>query len=335
MFIEYCLKWKEVLLREDDEFRQAKYAAQSSNTWFTSQNINQSIEEICNKYLDEEKLRKWLAMYPETLHPCEGVLGIVAAGNIPLVSFHDVLCAMACNQKVYFKPSSKDLYLTKYVYEAFLKLSVEFRDKIELVERLPNVDKCIITGSSVAKSHFEKYFKAKPLLVRSHRNSIALLNDSVSESELEMLSHDVFRYFGMGCRNVCKIYLPKLYPVEKIISVFDRMYPDLRANALYNSNYEYRHAVYLVNKQPVLQSGNAIWVESKQLAAPVAVIHYEFYDSINSIIPELEIFKEKIQCIVSNFEISDFSTIPFGASQCPELWDYQDNLDTMKFILQK
>ncbi len=332
-FIQICQEWKETLLRNDEAFQEAKLKAQASNSWFTSEFIECSIHQICNSFLDPAKMESWLKLYPDSFSAGERKVGMVSAGNIPLVSFHDVLCALASNQKIYFKPSAKDLYLTKYVFDTSIHFTDYLKGRVEFVDRLPDVDACIITGSTSSTSYLKKYFAGRRIVVRGHRNSIAILNSDTTEHDLEALAKDVFMYFGLGCRNVCKIYIPRSFDVTRLLDVFDRLYGYLKDHGAYHSNYEYRLAVCLVNRQSFLQGESIIMIESPQLPAPVAVLNYEFYDSFEDLFPKLEFIENNIQCIVTNQIIPGLQTIPFGSTQNPELTSYQDHVDTMKFLL--
>jgi hypothetical protein len=295
------------------------------NNWFTPSNSNRSLQSICNEFLNEEKLQLFAQHYAYKQY--SGQLAIILAGNIPLVGFHDILCGYLCGAKMQIKLSTKDDVLTKYL---LLQLKeIDPKSTIEITEKIDKIDKVIATGSSNTNRYFDYYFNKYPHLLRSNRTSVAVLDGNETEEELDLLMDDIFLYFGLGCRNVSKIFIPRDYPLNKIFEHAER-YSEHFNHQKYMNNYEYNRTVYLLNKIPHLCNDFFILKEDKSIFSPISVVYYEYYDNLDALSALLEANQEYIQCVVSNvFEES----IPFGKAQTPSLFDYADGVDTMKFIL--
>ncbi|HUX95242.1 MAG TPA: acyl-CoA reductase [Bacteroidales bacterium] len=302
---------------------------QYKNAWFTPTNVTSAIEALANE-LTPENLSRWTEMYPGlTRESPPHTVGIIMAGNIPLVGFHDFLCVLITGNRLLAKTSSKDSELIVYIAELLYSINTGFNDMIRFTDgTLSGFDAVIATGSNNSSRYFEYYFSRYPNIIRKNRNSIAILKGDESEKDIQELGNDVFSYFGLGCRNVSKIFIPDNYNLNKLLKQWGK-FSGVIQNNKYANNYDYNKAVYLVNKYKFFDSGHLLLKEEKGLSSPVSVLYYEYYNSYNSIMQHIEEMKDKIQCIVGS------GNIPFGESQQPKLWDYADGTDTIDFLLKK
>jgi hypothetical protein len=303
--------------------------SQSHNNWFTPENIHFSISSWSDA-LTENNLNQWLSAYNFIEKEPKNV-GLILAGNIPLVGFHDFLSVLISGNNVLVKTSSKDDYLIKFLAKYLISLDNRFNEKITFVEdKLENYDAVIATGSNNTARYFEYYFKDKPSIIRKSRNSIAVLTGNETPKEMTLLSEDVFRYFGLGCRNVSKIFVPKNYNFD---AFFNGMYAqkDVIYYEKYANNYDYNKAVFLMSNFQLLDNEFLTIKEDISHASPISSVFYEFYEDINEIKIRLQQDAEMIQCVVSNGSIEN--SIYFGNTQKPNLWDYADNVDTMQFLI--
>jgi hypothetical protein len=298
------------------------------NGWFTQENVLFSLEEW-SKALNEENLNKWLKPYNFSNKHSKTV-GIVMAGNIPLVGFHDFISVLISGRKVLIKQSSNDQKLLPILAEYLMAIDPQYKELIEFTEgRFGHFDAVIATGSNNTARYFEYYFSKRPSIIRKNRNSIAVLTGEETQAELNALGDDVFRYFGLGCRNVSKLFIPENYDLD---SFFKAIFPwaELMNNAKYANNYDYNKAVYLMSEFKLRDNGFLILKEEKSFGSPIGTLFYETYSDLASLKVKLEENKENLQCIVSKglFE----NEIVFGQTQHPQLWDYADNIDTLRFL---
>lgn len=297
------------------------------NGWFTKENVLFSLEEW-SKALSEENLEKWLKGYE--FQGEEKTIGLVMAGNVPLVGFHDFISVLISGHKVLIKLSSNDKKLLPILSDYLIAIDPDFSDKIEFTDgRMNDFDAIIATGSNNTARYFEYYFRNKPSIIRKNRNSIAVLTGKETQEELKLLGEDIFRYFGLGCRNVSKIYVPLEYNFD---TFFNAMLPwaHLMNHAKYANNYDYNKAVYLMSNFKLLDNGFLILKEDSGFGSPIATLFYESYANKDSLIKTLEADRENLQCVVSQDLIE--SEVSFGQTQHPQLWDYADNVDTLAFL---
>ena len=311
--------------RQDIPFAETR----RQNAWFTKDNIERSLSAISQEFLQQDKLSSWLSNY-EMKSDSSNVIGVVCAGNLPLVSFHDIMSVLISGHHARIKLSSKDSVLVKWVLNELVKIEPEFKNFFSVVERLKNFDAVIATGSNNSARYFEYYFKSVPHIIRKNRTSVAILDGNESKEDLIHLGHDVFDYFGLGCRNVSKIYLPKSYKLEK----FKDHWADFKHimdHNTYRNNLDYYRTVYLMTNVPMVDIDFVNMVEKKdELHAPIACLYYEFYEDIQEVENFLIEHAEQLQCISSNTKISD--SISLGQSQWPGLIDYADGMDVMAFL---
>lgn len=309
----------------EDEFQTLTLDTKNENPWFTEENLRMSFKGLI-KLLDKKELTQWVNKYSFDI--LSKKIAIVMAGNVPMVGFHDLLCVLICGHTVLIKASSKDSVLIKFLVNKLSQLEPRFKDKIEFGEQLKGFDAIIATGSDNASRYFEYYFSKYPHIIRKNRTSIAILNGTESEAELRELGTDVFSYFGLGCRNVSKLFLPEGFRIENVIKTWEPFH-DIIHHHKYCNNYDYQKSILLVTQTPFLDNGFVMFQEHTNLVSPIAVVYYEYYKDRTSLDDKLDLVKEKIQCIV---EQHPGPNIKFGQAQFPSLGDYADQIDTMRFL---
>ncbi|KAF2508486.1 acyl-CoA reductase [Flavobacterium zhairuonense] len=313
-----------------DDFENLIHLSQSHNGWYTPEQVYFAINSWAEA-LTEENITKWISKYHFDANPKEKTVALILAGNIPLVGFHDFLSVLITGNKALIKTSSNDQHLLPFLAKYLITVDENLKDKITFVEgKLENFDAVIATGSNNTARYFEYYFKDKPSIIRKNRNSVAILNGKESKEDLEALGEDIFRYFGLGCRNVSKLFVPKGYVFDGFFEAMFK-YQDVIHYEKYANNYDYNKAVFLMSNFKLLDNGFLTIKEDSSYASPISSVFYEFYENIEDLQSRLKADSEQIQCIVSNnlFE----NSIIFGQTQKPQLWDYADNVDTITFLL--
>ena len=303
------------------------------NGWFTEDNVRNAISAIVGS-LKPEFLNNWLFAYPEISfnNKTPKNIAVIMAGNIPMVGFHDMLCVLMSGNKFIGKLSSDDKLLMPFIAKILISIEPEFSKSIEFTEgRIKNMDAVIATGSNNSARYFECYFGKYPHIIRKNRNSVAVLTGAENASGLKLLGKDIFQYFGLGCRNVSKLFVPKGYDFKLFYeSIFD--YQNVINNNKYGNNYDYNRTVYLMSNQPSLLDNNFLLLkEDESYSSPIGVLFYEFYNDKLTLNKKLKTDKEQIQCIVSN-DLEIKNAVSFGEAQCPKLTDYADGIDTMRFL---
>ncbi len=313
-----------------EDLRNAVERAGLRNGWFTRENLGHALA-AWGKQLTEDKLRAWISRYNISDNPPR-TIAIIMAGNIPMVGFHDLLSVLISGNRALVKLASGDSELLPALckqlvrYEPLLEGSVIFADGV-----LKGYDAVIATGSDNTARYFEYYFGKKPHIIRKNRNSAAVLTGDETSEELHALGEDIFRYFGLGCRSVSKLFVPENYSFE---ALFDALkgYEYFKEHHKYHNNYDYNKAVYLMSEFPFLDNGFFILKEDAQYASPIGTVYYETYSSQKELNKKIQSDMEKIQCVVGRgFSEADVS---FGQTQHPSLWDYADSVDTVEFLLK-
>lgn len=311
-------------LAEDDALMEM---AKAENPWFTKEHILKAARAVVDEYCAKSKVQSWISDYSVSEKESDKVVGLVLAGNIPLVGIHDVICVYLAGHKAQVKLSSKDRILMK----AFIKkLSTD--DRIACVDRLTDMDAVIATGSNNTSRYFHQYFEQYPHIIRGSRNSVAVLDGSEDQEDIVAIGHDVFDHFGMGCRSVSKIFVPRGYDVTILLELWHEHFKEAVLHNKYKNNFDYYMATLLLGKEKFLNSGSLIIVEHPSIASRIATLHYEYYDDINSVTNRLQQDNEAIQCIVSRHELTDLETVLPGQAQQPSMGDYADGVDTMNFL---
>ena len=312
-----------------DAFVDLIHLSQSHNGWYTPEQVYFSIQSWAEA-LTDANLTEWLSNYDLEKNKTKNV-ALILAGNIPLVGFHDFLSVLITGNNVLVKTSSNDQHLLPFLAKYIIAVEPEFASKITFVEgKLENFDAVIATGSNNTARYFEYYFKDKPSIIRKSRNSVAVLTGNETKEQLAALGEDIFRYFGLGCRNVSKLFVPKDYSfVAFFEAIFE--YQDVIHYEKYANNYDYNKAVFLMSNFKLLDNGFLTLKEDKSHASPISSVFYENYETIAELEKRLEAESEQIQCIVSDNLIEN--SIEFGKTQKPALWNYADNIDTISFLL--
>ena len=311
-----------------DAFADLILLSQSHNGWFTPEQVHHSIASW-TEALTEENLNKWLANY-EVKENSNKNIGIILAGNIPLVGFHDFLSVLITGNNVLVKTSSNDQHLIKFLAKYLISIDNRLQNKITFVEgKLEGFDAVIATGSNNTSRYFDYYFKNVPSIIRKNRNSVAILTGNETKEDLEDLGEDIFRYFGLGCRNVSKLFVPKNYDFKAFFEAIFK-YKDVIFYEKYANNYDYNKAVFLMSLYKLLDNEFLTLKEDESYSSPISSVFYEFYEDLEALKLRLKADEEQIQCIVSNHLVED--SITFGQTQKPNLWDYADNTDTISFL---
>ena len=310
------------MAKNELEWMDAQDRAAGANAWFTPEHISLAAENIVDQFLQKDKLQQWLAGY--TLPTKPKTVGIVMAGNIPLVGFHDFLCGFISGHHLMIKLSSKDEVLFKFLLGMLIEWEPAIASQVTISERLNNCDAYIATGSNNTARYFEQYFGKYPHIIRRNRTSVAVLDGAETDEELALLADDVYLYYGLGCRNVTQVCVPRDYDFARLLNVFDKHnnYADLNK---YKNNYDYHLAIYLLNRVPYMSNESLLMVENDLPFSAVSVLHYKYYDNKQELLKQLQASPD-IQAIIGN------GLIPFGDSQKPALGEYADGVDTMAFL---
>lgn len=312
---------------EEDLFRRAG----NKNNWFTSQSCEFAFEGL-GFMLQEDKLKNWLSAYSLENNSDSKDVGVLMAGNIPAVGFHDMMTVLLSGHKLSAKLSSADEVLMKWLIGQLIQIEPGFEKLIETPEMLKGKDAYIATGSDNSARYFNYYFGKYPSVIRQNRTSVAVLDGSEDESTLKKLGEDIFTYFGLGCRNVSKIYIKSEEELTRLLDALNSFSEQVSLHKFHN-NYEYNKSIYLVNSEKHLDNGFLILKESQELVSPIAVVYYELYTSQEELKEKLNSIDSKIQCIVADPKKWE-GAIPFGKAQSPEPWDYADGVDTLEFLSQ-
>lgn len=323
------------MLKPDNELVEVIQKASYRNAWFTIENITEALISW-GKVLTEELLYQWLEPYYNkynTENYRTKKVGLILAGNIPLVGLHDILCVLLSHHHALIKLSSQDNILIPYLLDRLKTIEPTYADLYTFTEKLSAFDAIIATGSNNSARYFNYYFNNYPHIIRKNRNSIAVLNGKETDDDLLALGKDLFMHFGLGCRNVSKLAVPEKYDFNHLLKILTP-FQKVTSHHKYMNNYDYYKSIYLVNKEPHLDTGFLLLKEDPSLASPLSVIYYEYYKDITSLEEELNTQQEKIQCVVSKSTLNTRSQIvDFGKTQEPALWDYADQIDTMNFLL--
>jgi len=299
-----------------------------NNPWFTPVEVK-NCWSAWAEVLQTESLQKWLKDYPTTKQPKK--VGLILAGNIPLVGMHDLLSVLASGHHAVIKPASDDSLLVQQLLDFLFEIEPELRSKVTLVERMHGIDALIATGSNNSSRYFEHYFKHIPHVIRKNRNSVAILTGQETALDLQRLAEDIFSYYGLGCRSVSKLYVPENYVFDSLFEQTEEFRSRMNGNNRYANNLDYNLALLLVNREAHLTNHLLIVRESVALGSPISVVFYEKYSDKSALIKQLQAQKDQLQCIVG-VDLTALEAIPFGQSQKPFLWDYADGVNTLDFL---
>jgi hypothetical protein len=316
------------------KFWETLNSANIHNPWFTPDNCNNAIRSIAEQWLSNSKLTSWINRYPEI--NSEGnfrpkSIGVVMAGNIPFVGFHDMLSVLITGNKLIGKISSKDGGLMQALADLLNAIEPSFGGYIKLTDgKIENFDAIIATGGDNSSRYFEYYFGKYPHIIRKNRHSIGILTGNETKEDLDGLASDIFDYFGLGCRNVSKLLVPIDYKFNELIKSLEK-HKDLINHNKYANNYEYHRALYLMNSIEHFDLGFALLKADENLGSPVGVIYYQQYENINKALNYIENNSSTIQCVVTSNDLFSHN-IGFGNTQNPQLKDYADGIDTIDFL---
>ncbi len=323
--IELLQSLQKYLLTDDDEWQHIKTKASQHNGWFTAEFIDLAVKNICAEFLQKEKLEQWAKHYHLDDNVGGKNIGIVMAGNIPLVGFHDLLCVFISGHKQTIKLSSKDDILLKHLVDKMIEWEPELATYIQFADLLKGCDAYIATGSNNSARYFELYFSKYPNIIRRNRTAVAILDGKETAEELDLLSDDVHQYFGLGCRNVTKLFVPRAYDFVPLLRAFDK-YKYFEDHHKFKNNYDYQLSIALLNNIFYMTNGSALLLENDAFFTAISQLNYGFYDDEKKLLETLA-GSDDIQCICGH------SGIPFGQAQKPSLMDYADGVDTMQFLL--
>lgn len=314
------------ILSNDEQWQRAKERAYRENPWFIPAFIDLASNNIATHFLEKEVLTKLAASYSipsENAAPKK--VGIVMAGNIPLVGFHDLLCVFIAGHHALVKLSFKDSVLIRHMSEKMVQWQPEVAGLINHSDMLKDCDAYIATGSNNSAGYFDYYFRKYPHIIRRNRTSVAVLTGEESKEQLELLADDVYLYFGLGCRNVTKIFVPVEYDFVPLLRAFDK-YNWLAENNKYKNNYDYNLALLILNKKFYMSNESILLSEDPSPFSPVSQLNYEYYEDRDKLLGELST-DDRLQCVVSR------RSVEFGSAQVPGITDYADGVDTLKFLL--
>lgn len=327
---DFCENHNKLDDEKHHEFHETVIRAEQQNSWFTQENILFALEQWAI-LLNENDLTNWLSNYTFNAAKEMRTVGLIMAGNIPLVGFHDFLCVLLSGNKVMAKLSSNDMVLLPFLSKYLINQDSSLKNQIQFIEgRFEDFDAVIATGSNNTSRYFEHYFGKKPNIIRKNRNSVAVLTGNESKEQLKALGGDIFRYYGLGCRNVSKIYVPKDYDFDHF---FKGIFPfkDIIHQNKYANNYDYNKAVYLMSEFKILDNGFLILKEDDSFSSPIASLFYSHYEDQTVLKQKLQEQNDDIQCVVANGIINNETV--FGETQNPKLNDYADGVDTIAFLL--
>jgi hypothetical protein len=323
--IELLQKLKNYLEDNDSEWQEVKANATAHNGWFIPGFIDLAVQNICTAFLDAGKLTTWANHYHLDDNINGKNIGLVMAGNMPLVGFHDFLCVFVSGHTQTIKLSGKDDVLLKHLVQKLYSWDISVQNYISFAEMLRGCDAYIATGSNNSARYFEQYFAKYPSIIRRNRTSAAILNGKETEEELDKLSDDIHLFFGLGCRNVTKIFVPAAYDFVPLLKAFDK-YKYFADHHKYKNNYDYQLSIALMNNIYYMTNESTLLIESEEIFSAISQLNYSFYDNAEKVTALLKDNLD-VQCIVGQ------QHIPFGQAQQPGLFDYADGVDTMQFLL--
>ncbi|QIP14045.1 acyl-CoA reductase [Spirosoma aureum] len=322
-------------LPELEEIAQRAYY---KNNWFTPANTLNALRAIADEFLTADQLNAWVHTYPPEPNAVSRRVGVVMAGNIPAVGFHDLLCVLLSGHDLLAKLSTQDFVLIHYLIQKIKEINPDFAGHIEEAERLNTADAYIATGSNNTARYFEYYFAKKPSIIRKNRTSVGLLMGEESDDEFMKLGHDISDYYGLGCRNVSTILVPDGYDFTPLLRTLEPQVQVYLNNHKYQNNYDYNKSIYLINAVPHLDNGYLLLTENDNLVSPISVLYYQTYRTLDDATNWLNERADRIQVVASaqNWFSGHvgLATVAFGQTQRPGLSDYADGIDTMAFLAQ-
>ncbi|MBK7441379.1 MAG: acyl-CoA reductase [Bacteroidetes bacterium] len=311
----------------DAELLAVLHRTEIHNPWFTPAETQRMLNSISENMLNEADLMLWASAYPKPAS--QKTIGLVLAGNVPFVGMHDLICVLVSGHFAQVKLSSKDMFFFPWLKKELVKLDPVFESQIQFVEKLENFDAVIATGSNNSSRYFEYYFGKYPHIIRKNRTSIAILTGDESDEELYNLGKDVFYYYGLGCRNVGKVFIPENYDKQNLFRLWED-YRYVTENTKYSNNYDYNRALLMLNSTDYLTNDFYMLLDNEQLFSPLSLLYCETYYTKENLAQKIEQISADLQCVVASAP----GNTPFGKTQFPGLSDYADHIDTMAFLAE-
>ena len=330
--INALVELSKVLNKNNEELVANVLQSKLHNQWFTEENSWKSIEAIRTQFLDESILNNWVSKYQINEGSEIKKVGLVLAGNIPLVGWHDIMCCFVAGHKTLIKLSDKDKFLTPYFIKQLAAIDSRTANYFETIERLKDFDAVIATGSNNTSKYFEQYFGKYPNIIRANRNAIAVLTGNETDEEIENLGADIFEYFGLGCRNVSMCLVPSNLNWERYLNIWHEGYKLYAQHNKYKNNFDHNVSLFILNKTKYMISGSLIVKEDPSIASRISSMHYQHYETLDQVTSYIQENENLIQCVVSADDIKGVDTYRFGQAQQPKIDDYADGVDTMKFL---
>ena len=331
LFLHSLSSLKDYLKSGDAGLGSALEEAQIKNPWFIPEFSRLALDAIAEEFLDEARCSLWLEKYPEK-NSLNKKVAIIMAGNVPLVGFHDLFCVLASGHDAMIKLSDKDSVLPKLILEKWIEIIPSLASSISFTDKLEGFDAVIATGSNNSARYFEYYFRNYPHILRQNRNGVAVLTGEESLGDLEQLGKDVFLYFGLGCRNISKIFVPQGYDFSMMENAFQKWHY-LADHNKYRNNLDYNFAIYIINQVPLINFGHLVLKEDNAIASRIGCVHYSYYDNLVQLTEEIELKRNEIQCLVTKLPLKSWEHVSPGRTQYPALNQYADGVDTVKFLM--
>lgn len=329
-FIDDLVELRNWIESKPDELELAKLKSQRENHWFSLEYINLALNNICSEFLGGDKLQHWVNKYITSISSQKQV-GLIMAGNLPLVGFHDWLAVMSSGHNATVKLSSKDQYLLPAMIQFLKNLNSDWGDRTHFVDQVKKIDAIIATGSDNSNRYFSYYFGHLPHIFRGHRNAVAIIPSDVTDKELEQLGDDVFSYYGLGCRSVSLCFIPEGFDQDRLFSAWAR-FNHFREHSKWDNNFRYNYATLLMNNEAFRTNDVIILREADDLSSRIACLHLKTYKSTESVSDFIQKNNHSIQVLVGRTPIDNTPMVGFGESQRPGLSDYADHVDTMSFL---
>ncbi|MFK7979238.1 MAG: acyl-CoA reductase [Saprospiraceae bacterium] len=322
----------EYLVSQDELLHAVMHRTHYNNRWLTIENCEKAAKHITQNFLQSSQLENWANHYVIRDNSNPKKVGIIMNTDIPLVGFHDLLAVFLSGNQAIIKLSDKDKFLIPHLIKKMGRWNSEAKSYFEVVDRLTAFDAVIATGNNNATRYFEQYFGKYPNIIRKNRRTVAVLDGTETADELYALGNDVFDYFGLGTRNVSKLYIPKHFKFEPLLEAFHK-YNSIVLNTKYKNNFDYNYAMFMLNKVVYKANGCIILIENEAITSRIASLHYEYYDKGDNLVATLNSQAAEIECVVSKMKLANIETVAFGKAQQPSLTDYADGADTMKFLI--
>lgn len=313
----------------DDKFEELYRKIKNNNSWFTKENVKNAFLGL-QLFLDRKELKEWIIPYNLDSVRDKKTIGLMLAGNIPAVGFHDILCVLITGHKAAIKLSTTDSASIQWLVNSLIEIEPRFGELVSFEDMLRNKDAYIATGSDNSSRYFDYYFGKYPHIIRKNRTSVAVLKGDEKGADFLSLGKDIFQYFGLGCRNVSKIFIPNKEILTDLLDAVEA-FNYLADHHKYRNNYDYNKSIYLVNSEVHLDNGFLLLKESEELVSPISVLYYEVYSDQAGLKEKIEAISAKTQCVVSK-DAWYPQSFPFGRAQCPTLSDYSDGVDTISFL---